>query len=231
MSLDVARVRALCFDVDGTLRDTDDRMVQLLSTWLYPFRFAFKNKLPEEVSRRMVMAVETPGNFLNYLSDRLGIDGVINAVGNQFYRRGLFLNTDNMQMVPGTFEMLSKLKRRYRMAIVSARGEWQTKIFLDKFELEPFFNVIATSQTCQHSKPYPDPILWVADQLDIPPDACLMIGDTPIDIRAGRAAGAQTVGVLCGFGEQAELYQAGADLILAGTADLTEVLLANPIIE
>jgi phosphoglycolate phosphatase len=52
-----------------------------------------------------------------------------------------------------------------------------------------------------------------------------MVGDTTVDIRAGRAAGAQTVGVLCGFGEEAELRRQGADLILPSTADLDEVLL------
>ena len=41
-----------------------------------------------------------------------------------------------------------------------------------------------------------------------------MIGDTTVDMRAGKAAGAQTVGVLCGFGEEPELRQLGADLIL-----------------
>jgi phosphoglycolate phosphatase-like HAD superfamily hydrolase len=52
-----------------------------------------------------------------------------------------------------------------------------------------------------------------------------MIGDTPIDIRAGKAAGAQTVGVLCGFGEEPELQKLGADLILPSTANLTASLL------
>ena len=51
-----------------------------------------------------------------------------------------------------------------------------------------------------------------------------MIGDTTVDIRAGRAAGAQTVGVLCGFGSERELRRAGADLILASTAELGEML-------
>ena len=38
--------------------------------------------------------------------------------------------------------------------------------------------------------------------MGVAPRDCLMIGDTTIDIRTGRAAGAQTVGVLCGFGTE-----------------------------
>ena len=58
----------------------------------------------------------------------------------------------------------------------------------------------------------------------MPPEACLMVGDTSVDIRAGRKAGAQTVGVLCGFGEQKELRRQGADAILPSTADLAQLL-------
>jgi phosphoglycolate phosphatase len=51
-----------------------------------------------------------------------------------------------------------------------------------------------------------------------------MIGDTTIDIRCGRLAGAQTVAVLCGFGTERELKEAGANLILRTTSDLLGVL-------
>jgi phosphoglycolate phosphatase-like HAD superfamily hydrolase len=122
--------------------------------------------------------------------------------------------------------MLSLLAARYPLAIVSVRGERSTRSFLSQFELEPFFQCIVTGQTCQHTKPYPDPILYAARQMGVGPQACLMIGDTTVDIRAGKAAGAQTVGVLCGFGEEAELRRAGADLILPTTAQVHEVLLA-----
>ena len=51
-----------------------------------------------------------------------------------------------------------------------------------------------------------------------------MIGDTVTDILTGKDAGAQTVGVLCGFGEEKELRQAGADVILKNTADLIDLI-------
>ncbi len=51
-----------------------------------------------------------------------------------------------------------------------------------------------------------------------------MVGDTVVDIRAGKAAGAQTVGVLCGFGEEDELRKAGADMILHSPVDLLSIL-------
>ena len=111
------------------------------------------------------------------------------------------------------------------MTIVSARGERTTNIFIDQFGLRPFFKAIATAQTCQYTKPYPDPILWSADQMGIHPSNCLMIGDTTVDILSAKAAGAQSVGVLCGFGEQRELLDAGADMIIQSTSDLEPIVM------
>ena len=56
-------------------------------------------------------------------------------------------------------------------------------------------------------KPHPEPLLFAAKAMGVDPAACLMIGDTTIDIRTGVAAGAQTVGVLCGFGTEDELRE------------------------
>ena len=111
------------------------------------------------------------------------------------------------------------------MAVVSARGEGSTLSFLNLYDLEHYFEIIVTGQTCTRSKPFPDPILFAASRMGIPPQKCLMIGDTAVDIRAGRTAGAQTVGVLCGFGNEIELLRAGADIILPSPADLTGLLL------
>jgi phosphoglycolate phosphatase-like HAD superfamily hydrolase len=114
--------------------------------------------------------------------------------------------------------------RRFPLAIVSTRGQRTTQIFLECHELTPFFQIVVTGQTCEHTKPFPDPILFAAEQMNVTPEQCLMIGDTTVDIHAGRAAGAQTVGVLCGFGQEGELRRAGADLILPSTAALAEHL-------
>ena len=60
--------------------------------------------------------------------------------------------------------------------------------------------------------------------MNIAPENCLMIGDTTVDIRAGKSAGAQTAGVLCGFGEESELQKMGADIILKDTTELLKTL-------
>jgi HAD superfamily hydrolase (TIGR01509 family) len=219
MTLQVSRVHAICFDVDGTLSDTDDMMVAQLAELLKPFHMLFPGRDLSQVARSMVMEAEAPATFLYGISDLIGLDEEIFALRDWIVRLSK-MKTKPFQLVPGTREMLEKLAKRFPLSVVSARDTRTTMDFLNQFNLVPYFKCIASDQTCEHTKPFPDPILWAARQMDVLPEACLMVGDTSVDIRAGRAAGAQTVGVLCGFGEERELRGQYADLILSMTADL-----------
>jgi phosphoglycolate phosphatase-like HAD superfamily hydrolase len=220
MPLDIHRIKALCFDVDGTLSDTDDYYVNKFSTWL---RYVPLIRDRERVARRLVMWAESPGNALLGFTDTIGLDGEVIALIDWIYRHRRN-RVHPYLVVPGVAEMLSRLKERYPLAVVSARDENTTMAFLEQFDLVKNFNVIITALSAKHTKPYPDPIRLAAEKMGVQPDACLMTGDTTVDIRAGKSAGAQTVGVLCGFGEESELYREGADLILNNTADLDQVL-------
>jgi HAD superfamily hydrolase (TIGR01509 family) len=219
MSLDLTRIKALCFDVDGTLSDTDDLYVQKISRF-FP-RFLFKE--PDHAARRFIMWIEAPGNALLGLADTLKLDDEMIAVINWLARHRRQPSKEFL-LVPGVDEMLKQLHGRYPMAVVSARDEHGTMAFLERFDLVKYFDVIVTGLSASHTKPYPDPILFAAKKMGIAPENCLMIGDTTVDIRAGKSAGAQTVGVLCGFGEEPELKKMGADLIIKDTTKLLEIL-------
>jgi N-acetyl-D-muramate 6-phosphate phosphatase len=224
MLFDRARVQALCFDIDGTLSDTDDQLVAQVERIVRPLRFFLPRHDTRGLARRLVMGSEAPGNFLIGIPDFLGIDGLLSSLGDALYRRRLEQNRRSFLLIPGARATLEALHPHYPMCIVSARGEHSSQAFLDQFDLQPFFRCIATAQTCRHTKPYPDPILWAAQQMGIFPANCLMIGDTTVDIRAGKAAGAQTVGVLSGFGEADELCRSGADVILNSVEALASLL-------
>jgi phosphoglycolate phosphatase-like HAD superfamily hydrolase len=222
MTLDLTRIRALCFDVVGTLRDTDDLHTRQAQRFLP--RSLFRD--PSRAARRFVMWAEAPGNGLLSLADTLGLDDEMSAFINwlSLHRKQ---PSKEFLLVPGVDEMLARLKNRYPLAVVSARDEHGTLAFLERFDLTQYFDAIITGLSAEHTKPYPDPILLAAKKMDTPPEHCLMIGDTTVDIRAGKLAGTQTVGVLCGFGEEPELHRFGADLILKHTPLLADVLLGG----
>ncbi len=74
---------------------------------------------------------------------------------------------------------------------------------------------------CRGYRPHeahPMPIRLAAQQLGVSPEQCIMVGDTAVDIRAGKAAGALAVGVRSGFGEDRDFAE--ADLVLDTSAQL-----------
>ena len=224
MNLNTNRIQALCFDVDGTLSDTDDQYVAKFEKLFRPISFLFKDRDAHRAARRFVMWSETPANMIFGIPDVLGLDDELASLVDKLTRRRP-PPLKHFIIIEGVKEMLTALHGHYPMAVVTARNEEGTMQFLEQYDLLPFFDVIVTALTAEHSKPYPDPVIHAAKAMNTPVENCLMIGDTTVDIRAGKAAGAQTVGVLCGFGEEKELRQRGADLILERTSELTEILL------
>lgn len=224
MSLNTERIRAVCFDLDGTLRDTDDQYIERVAQLLKPFSAILPKADPLSTARRLVMGFESPVNALFDWADRLGLDGFLHRVlevSNPWKKSS---RNRAFTLVPGAGEALGLLAAHYPLAIVTSRGAGSTLAFLQYTKLEEYFRCVASALTSPRGKPRPDPILWAAQQMEIPPRECLMVGDTVVDIVAGKAAGAQTVGVLSGFGERHELEAQGAELILPSVAELPAAL-------
>jgi HAD superfamily hydrolase (TIGR01549 family) len=219
MPLNVPKIKALCFDVDGTLSDSDNVYTQKISKYIPKFLF----KKPDETARRLVMWMESPSNALLGLADTLHVDRQMVAVINWLSQHRRHSDKEFL-LIPSVDDMLKQLHGRYPMAIISARDEKTNMKFLEKFDLAKYFDVIVTGLSAKYTKPYPDPIFLAAEKMNVAPENCLMIGDTTVDIRAGKSAGAQTVGVLCGFGEEPELRKMGADEILEDTTKLLNIL-------
>ncbi len=171
MSLNIPLIKALCFDVDGTLSDTDD----MYAGKVYPYlpRSLFSD--PAHTARRLVMWVESPGNALLGFADKVGVDDEMGAFIDWF-SRARPNTTRKFLLVPGVAEMLAALKGRYPMAIVSARHEKSTMRFLEQFDLVKYFDVIVTGLSAAHTKPFPDPIFLAAQKMGVKPEECLMIG-------------------------------------------------------
>jgi len=227
MPFDPTRITAICFDVDGTLRDTDDQYTLRFERWFRPFRRLLPGRDSHRFARRFVMWAEAPGNRLLAIPDRLHLDDELARLGDWLHARGIGKREHDYTIISGVQEMLEALRPHFKMAVVSARPKRGTQGFLDHFELAHYFKCVASAQTAVRTKPWPDPVLWAMEQMGAGPEETVMVGDTTVDLRAGRAAGTQTVGVLCGFGEREELQRAGPDLILDATPEIVGVLLES----
>ncbi|GAB4527863.1 MAG: HAD family phosphatase [Anaerolineae bacterium] len=214
-----AHIEAILFDLDGTLMDTDDQAVASLARRLAPLSSLF-HLSPDALARRIVMWAETPGNALMAFFDLLGLDDNVFAIGDTLRGwRGLRGGPD-FPLIPGVEEALHTLSHRYRLVIVTTRGRRDAEAFLAQHGLSSLFELVVTRESTRRLKPHPEPILFAARSLSVPPDRCVMVGDTTADIRSARAAGAWAVAILTGFGERDELERAGAHLVLQSVASM-----------
>jgi len=223
--LDLARIRGLCFDLDGTLVETDDAVAARLADFLRSIRILLPLRDPAAAARKAVMAAESPANAVLAAIDRLGLDEVLAPVLDRLHRARGLEPASAFQPVPGALEALAGLAPRFPMALITSRESRSAEAFLDSFDLRRVFRCVASARTTRRGKPDPEPVRWAAACLGLAPPMCLMVGDTTVDVRAGRAAGAQTAAVLSGFGERRELERAGADVVLESVADLAGLLM------
>ena len=223
--LDISRIQAICFDLDGTLIDTDEKYVARAARWLRPLSTILPDSNPETLARRVVMAVETPVNATLGLFDRFHLDEFFGPLLDRLHRSRGLAAVNEIRLIPGALTTLERLGSRFPLGIATSRDRWSTEAILEEEALNRFFQCVATARTTLRAKPHPQPIIWAATQLGVRPQSLLMIGDTTVDIRSGRAAGAQTAGVLSGFGEKQELADAGANIVLERTLDIADLLL------
>ncbi|MCX8067240.1 MAG: HAD family hydrolase [Anaerolineae bacterium] len=214
------RLRALLFDLDGTLLDSDDEGVEALARWLMHLGL----RDARYRARRIVMRAETPVNALMTALDIVGLDGPVLAFSAWLRRVRGERTAPRFRLVPGTDDALHLLASRYRLGVVTTRGQKDTWAFLEAFGLTGLFEVVVTRESTWRLKPNPSPVRHAVRLLGLKPETCAMVGDTPVDMRAARRAGVWAIGVLCGFGERDELERAGAHLILPSPADLPAAL-------
>lgn len=215
-----AGVRAILFDLDGTLIDTDDAALEALAGRLERWRWAFPGDDPRPLLRRALLAAERPVNTLISLLDVVGLDDNLLSASDRLRRVRGSRAQRRFSAVPGVPEMIRALYQSYRLGVVTTRSRVDALAFVRQFGLEALFELAATREDTERLKPHPEPIRHAASAMGLTPKQCVMVGDTVVDIVSAKSAGCFAVGVLCGFGERDELLEAGADLVLETASQL-----------
>lgn len=211
-------VNAILFDLDGTLIETDDHLEERLARWPAFLARRVPVERRKRLARRLLMFGEVFANGLVTALDALHLDGIVFRWGDRLQRLGGMRDREHFQAVEGTPEMLRNLAQRYRLGIVTSRNAHDAVTYLTQFGLTCHVGAVITRDDTRRLKPHPAPIRMAAETLGVPVTQCVMVGDTNVDVRAAKAAGALAVGVLCGFGEREDFAE--ADLILDSTAQL-----------
>jgi HAD superfamily hydrolase (TIGR01509 family) len=207
-------IDAVLFDLDGTLVETSNRWAEGLAKRLAPLRRLWPQLDTATLARDLVMAIEMPANYLVSSLEHLGLTGVISGIADRVRRSKGLATRGQARLIAGSEALLEALAPQVKLAVVTTRARAEAHAFVRTAELERFFPVIITRQDVWRMKPHPAPVLAAAEQLGVEAQRCLLVGDTVMDVRAAKRAGAVAVGVLTGIANRRELERADADLIL-----------------
>ena len=219
------KVGAVIFDLDGTLIDSIDIYFAIVEKALE------RLKLPPVSRSRILAAAETedfkwelvlPQEVLNRKEKIIDEAWeVINEIAPQMF-------ADNLDLIEGAGGIVEKLSSNgLKIGLVTStqRRYLETKMQpLKNVGADTLFEVIITSDDVEKRKPAPDPLIACAQQLDLKPGKCVYVGDTATDIKAGKAAGMRTVGVLTGFDDHDVLNRELPDAIIESIEDLMDVI-------
>jgi pyrophosphatase PpaX len=208
-------IRTILFDLDGTLIDTNELIIQ-------SFLHTFDTFLPNKYKREDVLTFMGPPlkeAFQQVLPDR--VEEMIKV----YREHNLFHHDRLVKIFPEVKETLITLKELgMKLGIVTTKINGTALRGLKVTEITDYFDVIIGLDDVTHAKPHPEPILKALQKLDGVPSEALMVGDNYHDILAGKNAGVKTAGVAWSLKGRAVLEQYNPDYMLNTMGDLLKIV-------
>ncbi|SOB95825.1 phosphoglycolate phosphatase [Stappia indica] len=215
---DASGLKALLFDLDGTLVDSVPDIAAATNQLLDS-----EGHAPLEVDevRRMI------GHGIPKLVERalaargrvLDAEALAPLVArmNAFYGDNL---TGRTTLLPGAVEALEEgVRAGLGLAVVTNKPEGFSRTIVAHFGLEDLVPVVVGGDTCATRKPAPEMLLHAAAKLGATPATAVMVGDSGADVDSARAAGMKVIVVRGGYGGVAA-EDLGADMVIDTLADL-----------
>jgi phosphoglycolate phosphatase len=219
-------VAAVIFDLDGTLIDSAPIYYALIDV---VFRRLGIPPVPKSILLEAMKNGEfewdlvLPDEMKNRKELLVGkARGIIDEIAPSMFH-------DQVKLIPGTADALKKIAARgLKLALVTStlREYMAIKLVpLARAGVEALFEIIITADDVQNKKPHAEPLIMCSDKLGLAPGDCIYVGDTRVDIKAGKAAGMQTAAVLTGFDDYDALEREKPDAIIESVAEIPDCLL------
>lgn len=209
----------ILFDLDGTLTDSAPGIFGSVEETLTRMNLP----IPEPSTLRKFIGPPLWSSFINFCG--MTIEQADQAV--TYYREtynvsGAFQNVP----YPHVFELLDALKDAgANLAVATSKPDKIAYRVLDHFKLSPYFTHIFAPDESEHTGQKSILINSALRACQVPANRAVMIGDTHFDTVGARESGTNFIGVLYGFGTQAEMENEGGSVFAHDFTELKNLLL------
>ncbi len=210
--------KAILFDLDGTLTDSGDGIINCASLALEHFGLP----VPDRQTMRVFVGPPLRDTFIQFGVPPEKAEEAIAVYRSRYIPIGKFENSP----YPGIHELLHRLKDDgHRLFVATSKPEAMSKEIMHKFGLDSYFDVIAGATMDGSRDEKSQVIAYLLSIIGAQGDA-VMVGDTVFDVTGAAAHGIPTVGVAWGYGMVADMEKAGA-IAIAHTMDELYMLLSE----
>ena len=206
-------VKALLIDLDGTLVNSEQALLEATTTAYIAIGITrFDPRIGFEIARRMEQNRSVHDLLSNECKNQTTIKKFLHTYIDAYYISTL----TKTRPIDNVYDTLRTLSEAYPLGLVTLRAIPKKQITkeLAQLNLLEYFKTVITTMDVRKPKPYPDAVIKGAEQLGVSAAHCAVVGDSIVDIEAGKAANAKTVAVLSGLYTQEELQKENPDLIV-----------------
>ena len=218
-------IRAVLFDLDGTLIDT---LPDLHAAACAMLNDLGRPPLPLE-SIRAYVGRGIPNLIKRVLANSLHVAEDPNppppeAVAS--YRRHYAReNGRNAKVYPGVLEGLASLRAQgVPLGVVTNKADTFIQPLLEQTRLSGYFEVLVGGDRLPKVKPDPMPLVWACGRLGVSPAETLFIGDSINDALAARAAGCPVFLLPYGYNEDRDVHELDCDAIVESVRDAVKLI-------
>ena len=217
-------VRGVIFDLDGTLVDSNDLHTE---AWQETFRH-FGKEFSYDALRQQIG--KGGDQYLPMFLDPVEIKNIGAEVNS--YRSELFKSKylERVQAFPKVRELFEKLRANGKeIALASSGNADEVAHYVKLAHIGGLIEAQTTKNDVRHSKPAPDVFLAALNELHLPAQEAIVVGDTPYDVEAAKRAQLPTIALLCGGFPEDELRASGAVAVYRDVADLLASYQRSPL--